>query len=201
MRRLVLALALAIVAWPASEAAAQGFGIGPRMSFVRGDVPSDTPSTRFFGGTIRMRSSKRVVLELAGDYRSQLADDGLSRLKERPLQGSLLLFPVRSRLAPYLLAGYGLYSQTTETLDATGNVVDSLAERRTGGHFGFGAELFVSRHAAFFVDYRYRFVKFGSPEDGAEAIKIPGSGLIPGADNLKLSHQGTMWTRGMAFYF
>lgn len=194
-------MVLAAVLGSVGPVSAQGFGIGPRISFVRGDVPSGTPSSRLFGGTIRMGSSKRVVLELAADYRTERADDGLSRLKERPIQGSLLLFPVRAAFAPYLLAGYGLYSQTVETLDTTGTVVDSVSERKTGGHLGFGAEIFLGRHAALFVDYRYRFVKFGSPDDGAKAIDIPGSGLIPGADNVKLSHRGTMWTSGMAFYF
>ncbi len=189
----VAAVCVAGLGLPGS-AAAQGFGIGPRFSFVRGDVPSGTPSTRFVGGTLRMASSRRVVLEVALDYRSELSEDGTSRLRERPLQGSLLIFPVRSTFSPYLLAGFGLYSRTTDTLDATGLVQSSVSSRETGAHAGFGAELFLTRHAALFADYRIRFVRFGEPKDGEDAIDIPLS-------DVKLSHRGSMWTSGVAFYF
>lgn len=195
----VAGVALMAVLAVGARAEAQGFGLGPRWSFIRGDAPTGTPSTRMLGGTIRIPSSKRVVLEVAADYRSQTGEDGLTRLRERPIQGSLLLFPVRSTFAPYLLGGYGLYTQTMDVLDATGAVSASTSARKTGAHIGFGAELFISRHAAFFLDYRYRFVKFGVPDEGADTINIPGSGLIPG--DRKLSHEGTMWTSGVAFYF
>lgn len=196
-RALISALFMAsVLAW-STPAAAQGFGIGPRMSIVRGDVPSGTPSTRFFGGTMRMSSSKHVAFEVAMDFRSQLSEDGLTRLRERPLQGSLLLFPARSAFSPYLLAGYGLYQQTTDTLDGLGGTASSsVSERKTGAHVGFGAEVFLSRHTAFFLDYRYRFVKFGSPDPGADPINIP---LV--SDKVQLSHTGSMITSGMAFYF
>lgn len=188
----VLCAALALLP---SAASAQGFGIGPRMTLVRGDAPSGTPSVRFFGGTIRMQSSRRVVLEVAADYKTQMLEGGTFRQRERPIQGSLLLFLSRSRLAPYLLGGYGMYQRTLETLDATGGVVSSLTDKKTGAHVGLGAELFVSRHAALFADYRYRFVRFGDPGDGEESVDIPFT------DAIKLSHQGTMWTSGIAFYF
>jgi hypothetical protein len=187
-------LALAALLVPQSVRA-QGFGMGPRFSFVRGDVPSDVPSTRFVGGTIRMASSRRVVLEVAMDYRSERSEDGLTRLRERPLQGSLLLFPVRSTFSPYLLAGFGLYSKTTDELGPTGLVTSSVSSRETGAHAGFGAEIFVGRRAALFADYRFRFVRFGTPEEGSEPIDLPG------LSSLKLSHRGSMWTSGMAFYF
>jgi opacity protein-like surface antigen len=190
----VVILALAAVAIVPAGAAAQAIGLGPRLSFVRGDVPSAAGSTRFFGGILRMQSSKRVVLEAAVDYRTERSEDGLSRVKERPLQGSLLLFPARSTFAPYVLAGYGLYSRTTETLDLTGVPTAAVSERKTGAHLGFGAELFLGRHAAFVLDYRYRFVRFGSPEGAETPVNLPGLGS-------RLSHQGSMWTSGVAFYF
>jgi hypothetical protein len=183
----------AMLAVPAG-AAAQAIGLGPRLSFVRGDVPSASGSTRFFGGILRMRSSRRVVLEGAVDFRTERSEDGLSRVKERPIQGSLLLFPVRSTFSPYLPAGYGLYSRTTETLDLTGASTATVSERKTGTHVGFGAELFVGRHAAFVLDYRYRFVRFGQPEDDETPVNLPGLGS-------RLSHRGSMWTSGVAFYF
>jgi Outer membrane protein beta-barrel domain len=183
-------------------AAAQAFGVGPRMSLVRGDLPSGTPSTRFFGGTIRVRSSKRVAYELAVDFRNEMSDDGLTRVRERPFQGSMLLFLARSAFSPYLLGGYGIYQQTTDTLESpTGLAVTSVVERKSGAHIGFGAEILILRHAAFFLDYRYRFVKFGTASADAEPINVPGSSFIPGLDKVHLSHQGTMLTSGLAFYF
>ena len=189
----LLALCGTIALLPA-DAAAQGIGLGPRLSFVRGDVPSQTASARYVGGILRMRSSKRVVLEAAADFRTESSDDGRFRVRERPLQGSLLLFPVRSTLAPYVLAGYGLYSRTTETIDLTGVPSEPVTERRSGAHLGFGAELFLGRHAAVVVDYRYRFVRFGSPEADEMPVGVPGL-------RSRLSHQGSMWTSGLAFYF
>ena len=185
-------IALALAA-PAA-ATAQGFGIGPRLSFVRGDLPSATPSTRFFGGIIRMQSSKRVVLEAAMDFRSETSEDGLTRVRERPMQGSMLLFPVRGTISPYLLGGYGLYTRTTQSLDLGGLPADSVSERKTGAHMGFGAEVRIGRRAAFILDYRYRFVRFGQPEGEDEPVNLPGL-------SNRLSHRGSMWTSGMAFYF
>lgn len=195
-RALVSALAGAALLGLPLAAAAQGFGIGPRMSIVRGDLGTGTPSTRFFGGTIRLSSSKHVVFEGAMDFRTQTSTDGLTRLRERPVQGSLLLFPVRSAFSPYLLAGYGLYRQTTDYLDEAGLASTSVTESRTGAHLGFGAELLLARHTAFYLDYRYRFVKFGTPDPGADPIKVPLVG-----DRARLSHTGSMITSGVAFYF
>lgn len=179
----------------AATAHAQGVGIGPRMSLLRGDLASGTPSSRFFGGTLRMRSSPRVAIEIAADYKKTLDADGVFRERERPIQGSVLLFLAKSAFSPYVLGGYGLYHRQLDALDSTGQVVSSVSDRTSGAHLGFGAELFVGRHAALFADFRYRFVRFGEPEDGASPIDIPF------VDRVKLSHKGTMWTSGMAFYF
>jgi hypothetical protein len=200
-RKVLVGVVFGLLVWPATEAWAQGFGIGPRWSFVRGDVASGTPSTRLFGGSIRIASSRRVVIEVALDRRSEVSADGTARIRERPLTGSMLIFPMRSTFAPYLLAGYGIHTRTTEALGPTGAVTASESERKTGAHMGFGAELFMGRHAAIYLDYRYRFVSFGDPEEDEKPLDIPGKGLIPGAGALNLSHKGTMWTSGVAFYF
>lgn len=193
LARLAVLLVVAMAAVPAGVEA-QTIGLGPRLSFVRGDVPSGTGSTRFLGGILRLRSSRRVVLEGAADFRTERSEDGLIRIRERPVQGSLLLFPVRSTLSPYLLAGYGLYSRTTDTLDLAGAPTATVSERKAGTHVGFGAELFLGRRAAFVLDYRYRFVRFGEPENGETPVELPGLGG-------RLSHRGSMWTSGLAFYF
>jgi hypothetical protein len=177
-----------------SVASAQSFGVGGRLSFVKSDVP-DAPSTRFPGGFLRISSSKHIVLEGALDYRSTLSDDGHAQLRQAPFQASLLLFPVRKTLSPYLLGGIGIYSEFTDTLAADGSILETVQARKTGWHLGGGAELFFGRHAAFFADYRFLFVKFGQPDPDAEPIDLPG------LDRLKLSHRGSMWTSGMTFYF
>ena len=89
----------------------------------------------------------------------------------------------------------GLYTEHTDTLSSTGVVLESTMTRKTGSHIGIGAEFLLARHAALFVDYRFRFVTFGAGDPGAEPIDIPG------LRSLKLSHRGTMWTSGVAFYF
>jgi opacity protein-like surface antigen len=188
------------LAWP-SAAAAQSFGIGPRMSFIRGDLVSGTPSERMFGGTVRLATSRHIVFEGAMDFKSQVSTDARTTIHETPLQGSLLLFPVRAAFSPYLLAGYGLYRQTADTVDAAGNPLLDVTLRRSGWHVGLGAELSVARHASIYADYRYRFVHFGSPQPDEDAIHIPGSSVIPALGAVHLSHSGSMWTSGVAFYF
>jgi hypothetical protein len=44
-------------------------------------------------------------------------------------------------------------------------------------------------------------VKFGLPDAGSSEIPIPGSSVVPVLSHVHLSHQGSMWTSGMAFYF
>jgi hypothetical protein len=183
-----------LTALPA-QVAAQAFGVGPRLSFVHSEVGSSDPATRLVGGTVRLQTSRHVALEGALDYRSNYSVDRTARVRQSPLQVSVLLFPVRPTLAPYLLAGFGLYTEHTDTLTPDGVVLDSTMTRQTGSHIGFGAELLLTRHAAFFLDYRYRFVTLGTPAADAEPINLPG------LRSLKLSHRGTMWTSGLAFYF
>jgi opacity protein-like surface antigen len=186
-------MSLAVIAMPASLSA-QSLGIGPKLSLVRSDAPA-SPASRLFGGTLRIMSSKHLGLEGTLDYRAEYNADRTARLRETPFQASLLLFPVRGALSPYLLGGFGVYTRHADTLAATGAVIDTAKERKTGWHLGLGAEIFLVRRAAVFVDYRWRFVKFGQPDEGGEPIDVPG------LDRLSLSHRGSMWNGGLAFYF
>jgi hypothetical protein len=191
----LVCLAVASIATP-SAVSAQAVGIGPRISQVRGDVPGSTATTRLFGGTLRIMSSKHVALEGTLDYHSEFSDDRTLRMRETPIQGSLLLFPVRRAFSPYLLGGIGLYTRHTDALGPAGDVLETVTERKTGWHLGAGAEIFLARKAALFADYRWRFVRFGTPDEDEDPIDIPVVG-----DNLKLSHRGSMWSGGLAFYF
>lgn len=194
--------AIAAVIWLVpSTASAQSLGIGPRFSFVRGNLAAGTPSTRLVGGSLRLVTGKHTAIEGSLDYRAFMNEAKTERTRETPMQGSLLLFIARSALSPYLAGGIGIYTQTHDTLGPLGAVTASTSERRIGWHLGAGAEVKFHRHAAFFVDYRFRFVKFGEAAEGSEPISLPGQTLIPVLQKVKLSHEGSMWTSGMAFYF
>jgi opacity protein-like surface antigen len=201
MRRAVLCVAMVGCLTVAGEAAAQGFAIGPRVSFVRGNQLTGEPSSRLVGGAMRMGGSKHVALELSLDYRSIRELGSTTRVREIPVQGSILLYVVRSVFAPYLLGGAGIYNRMVDQLGPDGEILVTASERKFGVHLGFGAEIRFMRHMAIFADYRYRFVRFGTPETNDQPINIPGSSIIPGLDKVKVSHQGSMWTTGLAFYF
>lgn len=203
IRRAAVAIAvLAFTAAAAHSAEAQSLGIGPRFSFVRGNLSSGTPSTRLVGGTMRIVTGPHTALEGSLDYRAYYNEAGTERTRETPMQGSLLLFLVRSAFSPYVGGGIGLYSQVHDTLDAKGLVLTSTTEKKVGWHLGAGAEIRIVKHVSFFADYRFRFVKFGAPtEPNQEPIEIPGSTVLPVLQQVKLSHEGSMWTTGVAFYF
>jgi opacity protein-like surface antigen len=202
----------ALVAIPAA-ASAQMLGVGPKFSMVRGDIATNTPSTRFVGGTLRLNTSKQVGFEGSLDFRTTWDTARTQRLRETPLQGSLLIYPFRSVLSPYALGGMGIYTRTYELVGTSGVISQSAQERKTGMHLGFGGELRVAKHAVAYVDYRYRFVKFGdgSGSNGTTTASANGTtsdlamrallATIPGMDLLKFSHQGSMWTGGVAFVF
>ena len=188
--------AVAFLSWSAPAAAqGQAFGIGGRLSMVRGDVDTDTSAERFTGGQIRAGLSPRTALEVSLDLRTETNTASTQRVREYPIQASLLLFPVRSVLAPYVLGGGGWYSQKFETL-ANRETVASETVREFGWHAGFGGELKLGRHAGAHADYRYTFLDFGDDEENAPASPSDNGGFpfLP-------SHRGSMWTAGLTFYF
>ena len=202
-RHLVITLAIGTALFGApSTAPAQTIGIGPRMSFVRPDPALGTASDRYTGGTLRMKVSPRTAIELAMDWRSTTSDDATVRITDYPLQGSLMLYPVRAAIAPYVLGGVGWYSQRMEAL-AGKEVISQQTVRRMGYHGGFGGELKLGKRASLFADYRYTFIRFGDDETaaggGAAAFLIPGAGSL--LENFRLSHEGSMWTGGIVINF
>jgi len=165
-------------------ASAQILGVGPRFSLVRGDVATSTPTTRFVGGTARLKTSTFVSFEGSLDYRTPVSPARTQRVHPTPLQA----FAVRANCV----------------------VAQSAMERKVGMHLVFGGECRLAKHAVVYLDYRYRFVKFSTDQTttttttGAAAqqsaiAKLFGS--VPGLSNLKASHQGSMWTGGVAFVF
>lgn len=200
MRTSTIGLLAAVLLAPAPGLAQDGgsIGIGPRLTFARGSADSPDGSQRFTGGMLRMGGG-RAAIELAMDYRSDVTGDLTERIKSYPIQASLLLFPVRARVAPYVLGGVGWYSQNVTRFSApTGTiVVTDETTRKMGYHAGFGAEVRVHRRVGLHGDYRYTRLRFNDEDDAPSTIP----GWIPGAERLKLSHAGSMFTWGLAFYF
>jgi opacity protein-like surface antigen len=194
------ALVGVVILVSASSAWAQdgAFGIGGRFAMVRGDVDRDTSAQRFTGGQIRARMSPRTAVEVALDVRTDTNDASTERVRQLPLQASLLLFPVRAPFAPYALGGGGWYTTRVETL-AGGETLASESSRKFGWHGGFGAELRLGRHAAAHADYRYTFLDFGDEElaPGTSAPAQKESGL----SRFLPSYKGSMWTAGLTLYF
>lgn len=193
-----IVVGLCLVMGQASGASAQSLGVGPRVSFIRGDLQADS-STRYSGALLRMRASPKIALELSIDYRNHLNGSLTERIKDYPIQGSLLMYLTRSSLSPYLVTGIGWYSQRVDVLQDN-QVLTSTKSRKTGYHAGLGTDMSLGRHATLHVDYRYTFIGFGRNEDTEPGV-VPLPGLGGLQDRLKLSHKGSMWTSGVTVYF
>lgn len=204
MRSPLLRLLLPLAVLPLVSAApclAQGIGVGARFSFVRSDVATEAVAQRFTGGQIRAWISKRTALELSLERRTEGNELLTERVRDYPLQASLLLFPVRSTFSPYLLGGMGWYTHRVEQLDGTA-VTTSTTTRRAGSHAGFGAEMRLGRHAGLHADYRYTFLHFGADDPPESGVTAPRHGLlgVTGSSFLP-SYEGSMWTAGLTVYF
>jgi opacity protein-like surface antigen len=192
------ALGALVILTAASPAWAQAFGLGARLSMVRGDADADTGAERFTGGHIRARLSPRTAIEAALELRTETNAELTERVRQYPVQASLLLFPVRAPVAPYVLGGGGWYTTRVETLEDD-EVVASESTRKFGWHAGFGAELRLGRHAAAHADYRYTYLRFGDDEaDGTSAAGAKEDTLV---SRFLPSYQGSMWTAGLTVYF
>lgn len=198
--RLLVSLA-ALAVLPATPCRAQGIGIGGRFSFVRSDVKAETDAVRFTGGQIRAWLSKRTAIEVSLDRRTQSNDALTERVRDYPLQASLLLFPIHATFSPYVLGGIGWYTHRVEEI-VDQKVIDSVSTRRRGTHAGFGAELRAGRHAALHADYRYTFLRYGS-DDPLQPAATAGAGLLGSSTISRLlpSYDGSMWTAGLTIYF
>ena len=188
------------VANPAQAQTGGAFGIGPRVTFQRGDdaVP-DSSALRVFGGQMTLRLNPSTAIEVSADYDTSVNETLSQRSKTMPIQASLLLFPFRTSIAPYVLGGVGWYRQSVTTNSTTTSI------REMGYHAGLGAEMRFGRRMALHGDYRYNHIRFGGNDDSSSSPST-GSGLrIPGLsaiqESLKRSSQGSMWTWGLTFFF
>jgi Outer membrane protein beta-barrel domain len=180
----------------AAPCVAQGFGIGARIAMVKSDLDVDDDSVRFTGGQIRVLG-RRAGLEVSLDRHTESFELLNERVKETPLQTSLLLFLAGGSFKPYLLGGPGWYRRTVEAIDNPDGVIEDETTTKFGWHAGFGAELRLGGHFGIHGDYRYTALNFGDDDDEPAAATGRDSfvtGLLP-------SHDGSMWTVGATFYF
>lgn len=203
-RAVLTASAVSLVPALVTPCAAQGFGLGLRLAAMHDDYSVEPDAQRFTGGQLRARISPRTALELSLDLRTRETEDLTARVRDIPIQGSLLFYPLRTSFAPYVLGGAGWYSHRIQTL-AGDEVLESESSTRFGWHAGFGAELKLGKHAGIHADYRYTFLHFGS--DAIESDTIAGaiatahdqdSGIM---SRFLPSSDGSMWTAGFTIYF
>ena len=178
----------------ATPATAQGFGIGARLAWVTSDSTVDTDSVRFTGGQIRLSLSQRIGVEVSLDRHTQSFDLLNQRVKETPIQTSLLLKMAGGSFQPYLLGGPGWYKRSVEPIeDPTSD--SNVSTTEFGWHAGGGVELRLGKHVGIHGDYRYTFLDFNSDEKIGGGIGGSFLGkVLPG-------YKGSMWTLGATVYF
>jgi opacity protein-like surface antigen len=185
------ALVVAATLLIASPAAAQGFGAGLRMSWVKADTQLDDDAVRFTGGQIRL-SGARAGVEVSLDRHTEEFEALNQRVKETPIQASLLLKLASGSFQPYLLGGPGWYKRSVEPIEGPAEDLE-LSTTEFGWHAGGGVEFRFGRHVGVHGDYRYTFLDFNDDDD--EEV---GGGLI---GRLLPGHKGSMWTVGFNVYF
>jgi len=189
--------AVAVLLLTVTGTAQAQFGIGGRFAFIKADADDvDADRQRFFGGQIRAGLSPRSAFELSFDVRTDDDPTETVRIRQYPIQASLLLYPVRSVISPYVLGGAGWYSTRVE-LRAGSETLSSETTREFGWHAGFGGELKLGSHAGAHADYRYTFLDWGGGDDDDDDEDDDGGILtrfLPG-------FRGSMWTAGLTIYF
>jgi Outer membrane protein beta-barrel domain len=173
----------------ASIPASAQVGVGGHLAFVKADTNGDDDSRRFIGGHVRL-TGERAGLEVSLDRHTEELEALDQRVKETPIQASLMLFLARGSFKPYLLGGPGWYRTRVEAIDDSDN---GTTTKEFGWHGGFGAEIRGGRHFGFHADYRYTFLDFNDDDDDDDDGGLIG-GLLP-------SHKGSMWTVGATVYF
>jgi opacity protein-like surface antigen len=190
LRRLAGAASIAAgIVLIAAPAAAQSIGVGARFAWVKADTDLDDDSIRFVGGQIRLNLSGSLGVEVSMDFHSEDLELLNQKVRERPIQASLLLKLASGSFQPYLLGGPGWYKRSVEPLEGPAEDLE-VSTTEFGWHAGGGLEVVIGRHFGFHGDYRYTFLDFGDDDDDEGLI----GGLLPG-------HRGSMWTLGATVYF
>jgi hypothetical protein len=181
----------AVVLVVAAPAAAQGFGIGGRMAWIKNDSALDVDSERFFGGQIRL-SGARIGLEVSLDRHTTSFEVLDQKVTETPIQVSVLLNLASGSFRPYLLGGPGWYYRSVSPIDDSDGILE-VSTHEFGWHGGIGAEIRAGRMFGIHGDYRYTFLDFNDDDDEEIGGGILGS-ILPG-------HKGSTITLGATVYF
>jgi opacity protein-like surface antigen len=189
LHQLAGTLCVSVVLLTATPAAAQ-FGVGARLAWVTADSQLDEDSVRFVGGQIRFGLSPRIGVEVSLDSHSEDLELLNQKVKERPIQASLLLKLAKGAVQPYLLGGPGWYKRSVEPLDGSS---DAVSTTEFGWHAGAGLEIRAGNHFGIHGDYRYTFLNFGDDDE-----RVIG---LPGLERVLPRHRGSMWTLGATVYF
>ena len=188
-RQLARAALLGVLALLVAAPASAQFGIGARFAWVTADSEVESDTVRFVGGQIRLGLSKRIGVEVSLDSHSEDFELLNQKVKERPIQASLLLKLAGGSLQPYLLGGPGWYKRSVEPIEGPAEDLE-VSTTEFGWHAGGGLEIKMGRHAGIHGDYRYTFLDFGRDNDPGGLF----GSLLPG-------HRGSMWTLGATVYF
>jgi opacity protein-like surface antigen len=213
----VIGLVLALLACAAPGARAQTIGLGARMVSVSGTDslavdPQANVSTKFTGGFLRLNVSKHMALEGSMDFQSETNAAGTGRIRNKPIQVSGLVIPIRTALQPYFLAGVGWYRHTLEALD-NGQTVMETQSTNFGYHTGVGGQVMFGKHVSAYVDYRYTWADtkgisglMGTVRSAVSLTSVIGAltslnDKDASTSTSSVSRRGSMWTGGMAVYF
>jgi opacity protein-like surface antigen len=194
-RQLTGAVFVAAVALLLATPARAQLGVGARLAWVKADTDSEVEvdSVRFTGGQIRLGMSPRIGVEVSMDFHTEEFELLNEKVRERPIQASLLLKLATGNVQPFLLGGPGWYKRSVEPLDGPNDDLE-VSSTEFGWHAGGGLEVLFGRHFGLHGDYRYTFLDFGDDDD-------IGGGLIPGLGGVLPGHRGSMWTLGATVYF
>ena len=135
-----VAAALFLIAAPA---AAQGFGIGGRLAWIKTNSEIeelDEGSTRFYGGHIRL-SGARVGVEVSLDRHTETLELLNQKVTETPFQVSLMLKLAGGSVQPYLLGGPGWYYRSVSP--STARPTTSTSARTTSDGMQAAASKFA----------------------------------------------------------
>jgi outer membrane protein W len=153
-----------------------GPGGGAHASGTKG---IDAVSAGFSGGVqARFRLTGGLGLELLATYRTEnqeAAGVRVLRLREIPIQASLLFFFLSSRrVQPYVLAGGGYYRVAATTYLPN---ADTTHENDFGLHAGAGVDVRTGLRTSVFADARYVFlevdaVKTQFPDSSANFVQV-----------------------------
>lgn len=189
MKTIITSLIILAITAIFSQATAQRYlienklGIGPKVGVYK--APDADDGTMFIG--IQSRTKGKYLgaefsLEYRGEQSFTTAGGSELTVKQVPVTGSLLLFaPLAENFSPYGLAGLGAYYSFYDYDGGFVNPGDD-AEVEVGYHLGVGAEIALSKTAAFNIDYRYLYL------DGSEDLSDK-------------QFSGNVISAGLTFYF